>query len=435
MAATRERPNIIYVIVHDIGQHIGCYGAGVETPNMDRLATDGIRFTNYHCTAAQCSPSRGSIMTGQYPHQNGLMGLAHIGWEFHYGQKTMPMYMRETGYETHLFGTQHEHADPATLGYEYLHSPQRSGAATVATDLIGFLHEYAATPGDRPLHISCGFGEPHRPYHRNGYQEDDPATLQIQPWLPDRPGIREDTAGLNGLIWVVDEWVGKIRQALTETGIEDNTLFIFTTDHGTSMPRAKGTCYDPGTKTALIMHQPGRVEGGAVYDELLINCDFMPTILDYTGAPQPEHVAGRSFRGIFEDGDFRPHEHIFTEMTWHDRYNPMRSIRTKKFKYIRNFGMRPLVYMPFDCWQGLAGRDMAGDYYTKVRPEHELYDLENDPLEMNNLADDVHYAEIVTKLRHAVDKWMQNTNDPLLRGDVPPTAAQAHRAATIWQGN
>ncbi|MFO7947323.1 MAG: sulfatase-like hydrolase/transferase, partial [Armatimonadota bacterium] len=104
--AQNNRPNIVKIIVHDIGQHIGCYGAGVDTPNMDRLAGDGVSFDQYACTAAQCSPSRGSIMTGRYPHQNGLMGLAHIGWEFHPGEKTLPMYMNEAGYETHLFGHQ-----------------------------------------------------------------------------------------------------------------------------------------------------------------------------------------------------------------------------------------------------------------------------------------------------------------------------------------
>jgi N-sulfoglucosamine sulfohydrolase len=435
MPATQNRPNIIYIIVHDIGQHIGCYGAGVATPNMDRLASDGVSFTNYHCTAAQCSPSRASIMTGRYPHQNGLMGLAHIGWEFHFGQKTLPMYMNDAGYETHLFGHQHEHSDPSTLGYQHLHSPEKNSARVIGPEFIEFLHAHAENPGEKPLHISVGFGEPHRPYHREGYPQDDPAQVMIQPWLPDRPGIREDIAGLNGLVWVVDEWVGKIRQALTDTGLEDNTLFIFTTDHGTAMPRAKGTCYDPGTKTALIMHQPGVIEGGTRYDDLLINCDFMPTLLDFVGEPEPDDIAGRSFLGLLTGGDFRPHEHIFTEMTWHDRYNPMRSVRTDRYKYVHNFGDRPLVFMPLDIWNGHAGREMAWEYYSEKRPEHQLYDLEADPLEQKDIAADPAYADILAELTATVDQWMAATDDPLLLGDVPPVPEQAHRARTIYQTN
>ncbi|HCU38665.1 MAG TPA: N-sulfoglucosamine sulfohydrolase [Armatimonadetes bacterium] len=435
MPQTAQRPNIVYVIVHDIGQHIGCYGAGVNTPNLDQLAADGVQFNNYHCTAAQCSPSRASIMTGRYPHENGEMGLAHIGWQFNFGEKTLPMYMNEAGYETHLFGHQHEHSDASKLGYQHLHSPQKSAAKQVTAELIDFLKEYAASPGEQPLHVCAGFGEPHRPYHREGYPKDDPATVQVQPWLPDRPGIREDIAGLNGLVWVVDEVVGQIRATLQETGLDQNTLFIFTTDHGTAMPRAKGTCYDPGTKTALIMHQPGVIEGGTVYDQLLSNCDFMPTLLDVAGGPEPADIWGRSFRRLLHGESYSPRDHIFSEMTWHDRYNPMRSVRTNRYKYIRNFGSRPLVYMPWDVYQGLAGQEMIGEYYTGGRPEHQLYDLENDPLEFEDVAGDPGYADVLEELQGMVQQWMEQTNDPLLLGDVPPTPAQAHRAATVWQSN
>ena len=132
---------------------------------------------------------------------------------------------------------------------------------------------------------------------------------------------------------------------------------------------------------------------------------------------------------------YTPREHIFSEMTWHDRYNPMRSVRTNRYKYIHNFGYRPLVFMPWDVYQGLAGQEMIGEYYTGGRPEHQLYDLENDPLEFEDVAGDPGYADVLAELQAMVQQWMEQTNDPLLLGDVPPTPAQAHRAATVWQSN
>ncbi|MFP3903424.1 MAG: sulfatase [Armatimonadota bacterium] len=433
--AQNNRPNIVKIIVHDIGQHIGCYGAGVDTPNMDQMAGEGVSFDQYACTAAQCSPSRGSIMTGRYPHENGLMGLAHIGWEFHPGEKTLPMYMNEAGYETHLFGVQHEDSDPSTLGYDHLHDTDELRAKYVADNVVEFLQERAKNPGDEPFYMSCGFAEPHRPYHREGYPKDDPDEVQIQPWLPDRPGIREDIAGLNGLVRVVDEQVGRVRQALQETGLQEDTLFIFTTDHGTAQPRAKGTCYDPGIMTALIMHQPGVIEGGTVHSELLTNCDFLPTMMEMVGGPEPENISGRSFWQLIAGGDYRERDHIFAEMTWHDRYNPMRAIRTNDFLYVRNFGDRPMVYLPLDVWNGEAGREVAWEYYKDRRPEHQLYDLQADPLQMNDVAEDPEYADTLEELKTTVHEWMEQTDDPLLLGPVPPVPEQAHRERTRWQPN
>ncbi len=425
MAETR--PNILMVICHDIGQHCGCYGAGVSTPNIDALARDGVRFDNYHCTAAQCSPSRGSIMTGRYPHNNGLVGLAHIGWELNAGERTLPMYLRQAGYTTHLFGVQHETGgDPRGLGYDHVEA-RGSAARELSASLREWLRAWASGPQHKPFFVNLGTGEPHRPYEREGYPADDPAEVQPLYWLPDRPGIRKDIAGLNGLVRALDEVVGEVREALEETGLEENTLLIFTTDHGLAMPRAKGTCYDPGTKTALVMRLPGRWDDGAVHGELLTNCDYLPTLMEFVGGPEPRGIDGRSFLGFLDGTDYTPREDVFLEMTWHDKYNPMRAIRTNRHKYIRSFGDRPLVYLPLDVWDGPAGQEMREEYYGERRPAEQLYDLERDPLEMEDVAGDPAYAEVLEELRGRVDEWMRETQDRLLEGDWPPTQAQAER--------
>ena len=169
--------------------------------------------------------------------------------------------MTRRGYETHLFGFQHEHPEPTRLGYQHLHpgAPALAAAETLAE----FLLERGREPRRQPFFINAGWGEPHRPYGREGYANDDPAEVNPLYWLPDRPGVREDIAGLNGLVYAVDEAVGRVRAALAESGLAGNTLLVFTTDHGLAMPRAKGTCYDPGLKTTFLAHWAGRLEGGS----------------------------------------------------------------------------------------------------------------------------------------------------------------------------
>ena len=427
--AQGSRPNVIMIIVHDLGQYLGCFGAGVRTPQLDALATDGVVFDNHFCTAAQCSPSRGSIMTGRMPHNNGLIGLAHIGWELGTQEVTLPMYLNAAGYDTHLFGFQHEHPQPERLGYREIKpsGPARDGAANI----IELLDQRA--PGDRPFFINSGWGEPHRPYGQDGYANDDPADVNPLYWLPDRPGVREDIAGLNGLVYEVDAQVGWVREALANSPHADNTLLVFTTDHGLAMPRAKGTCYDPGLKTTFLAHWPGRFEGGKRYTEMISNMDLLPTVLDLAGAETPTQVEGRSFLPLVEGRGYDKHEFLFSEMTWHDQYNPMRAVRTERHKYIRNFGDRPLVYMPYDIWTCQAGEAMREDYYSTRRPAEELYDLEADPLEQNNLVADPAHAEVAADLRGRVAQYMHDSNDILLYGDVPPARAQAERmAAENW---
>ncbi|MHB8997011.1 MAG: sulfatase family protein [Armatimonadota bacterium] len=425
MSLTGSRPNIVMIIVHDLGQYLGCFGAGIKTPNLDALAGDGVVFDNHFCTAAQCSPSRGSIMTGRMPHNNGLIGLAHIGWQVGSQEITLPMYLNAAGYDTHLFGFQHEHSEPQRLGYQHM-IPGRN-AAEIAGLVGDFLHERGQSGQERPFFINTGWGEPHRPYGQEGYANDDPADVNPLYWLPDRPGIREDIAGLNGLVYAVDEAVGRVREALATSGLADNTLLVFTTDHGLAMPRAKGTCYEPGLKTTFMAHWPGRIEGGARYGEMISNMDLLPTALDLAGVETPKQVEGRSFLPLVTGEQYQPREYIFSEMTWHDQYNPMRAVRTERYKYIRNFGDRPLVFMPYDIWTGPAGKAMKDDYYSTRRPAEELYDLQADPLEQTNLIDDAAHAAVAEDLRQRVADYMHETNDLLLYGDPPPTRAQAER--------
>jgi len=413
------KPNIIMVICHDLGRHLGCYGVGdISTPHLDALAREGLRFDNYFCTAPQCSPSRGSIMTGMYPHENGLMGLAHLGWEIDRGYTKLPEALRDAGYDTHLFGIQHETGqDPEWLGYEHVH---RTGgkAAEVAPQFIDFLKSKDPDSGER-FYASVGFLEPHRPYAAPGYEADDPQNVSPLPYLPDDYRIRKEIGQLQGLIKAVDTEAGKILRALQETGLEKNTLFIFTTDHGIAFPRAKGMLYDPGVGTVLIMRWPGVINAGQVCSHLLSNVDLMPTLLEIAGACVPDGISGRSFLPLILNQPYEEREDIFVELTWHDRYNPMRAVRTRRYKYIRSFGRRPLVYIPADIYVAPSGEAVRDEYYSKQRPAEELYDLVEDPLEQRNLIGKPDVVEVEARLRTRLQDWMEETGDPLLAGPVP----------------
>ena len=422
------------IITHDLGQHLGCYGAGLQTPHLDRLAENGLRFGNFFCTAPQCSPSRGSVMTGKYPHRNGLVGLAHLGWRLNPEEKTLPMCLNGAGYETYLFGHQHEATNPRDLGYAHVVGATQGhdgkldcrhpDAATVTGEFVGHLPELASSR--RPFFASVGFTEAHRPYGRAGYDNDLPESVQPLPWLPDRPGIREDIAGLNGLVYRIDSCVGRIVGALDAHSLSQDTLIVFTTDHGIAMPRAKGTCYDPGVKVATIMNMPDGIRPG-VSDALLSNVDLLPTLCEIARADAPEDIDGRSFLPLLEGRPCTGRPHLFCEMTWHDRYNPIRSVRTRCYKYIRNFGERPLVFLPSDVYTGRAGEELRDECYGASRPQEELYDLEKDPFEKINLAGAGESRQVLCELRRKVLDWMRSTGDLLLQGDWPPTPEQLER--------
>jgi len=417
------KPNILFIIVHDLGQHMEIYGnTSVRTPNLHRLAEEGVSFENYFATAPQCSPSRASIYTGKYPHTHGLMGLANrdLDWSLSTSEKTTVQLLRQSGYFTCLFGLQHESQDPHSLGFDEIVQPEGESfekyyCHRVAPVVLEFLRH----PKSKPFYANVGFLEVHRPYPQEVYQPDDPNEVLVPPYLPDTPEVRQDIAEFHGSIRKVDRAVGSIFDTLKETGLEEETLVVFTTDHGIAFPRAKCTLYDPGIKTTLIMRWPdGGVIGGKVYSELLSNVDFLPTILEVVKAPVPEDIQGKSFLPLLQDGKFEPRKEIFAEKTWHIIYDPMRCIRTSRYKYIRNFIDGPLLRLPGDMEKSLS-RKSLGKTHLKPRPEEELYDLRQDPNEQNNLAGKSEYSEIQTKLSGRLIEWMKKTKDPVLEGQIP----------------
>jgi N-sulfoglucosamine sulfohydrolase len=432
-----RQPNVLLIHCHDLGRHLGCYGVDVETPAIDSLAADGALFENHFVTAPQCTPSRGSLMTGRYPHVNGLMGLAHTHWELDEGERILPNYLGDAGYETHLFGLQHITQDTDKLGYDHIHSEgnlypgvspavhQANRARTVSSVVASFLERSAF---DEPFFASIGFFECHRVEEETGrfgfdaghYDADDPDGIRPLPYLPDRRGIRQDLAEMHGMIEAIDDGVGTILSALETADLADETLVIFTTEHGLAFPRAKGSCYDAGLEAVLLVRYPELVEDGSRYDDLLSNVDVLPTVLDLVDVEIPGDLAGRSFLPLLTGEEYEPHERLFAEMTWHDEYNPVRAVRTERYKYIRSFWHLPTVYLAQDVYASEAGREVRESYSAPYRPYEELYDLRATPQEDENVALEPRYQDVRRELSEYLHEWMVETDDPLLDGPVNP---------------
>ena len=419
-SATPLPPNIVLIVCHDLGRHLPCYGVrGPATPNIDRLAAEGAVFDQYFATAPLCSPSRGSIFTGTYPHTNGLMGLVNRGWDMPDRTPTLAQTLREGGYVTYLFGFQHEKKDARRSGYEHLmqvRGPHHAEAVVPA--LVEFLHGARDATRHNPFLAVVGLSEVHRPFKQPRYTPGDPAAVAVPGYLPDEPGVREDLADLQGLVEAVDTQVGLLLDTLRDTGLERETLVVLTTDHGIAMPGAKSTLYDTGIGTALVMRWPGVVPAARRVDALLSNVDLFPTLLAATGLAAPATVQGRSFWPLLVGGEYTAHDAVYAEKTYHDAYDPKRAIRTGQYKYIRNFEPGPDLVLPADIAAGPSAPAVA-PRTQRPRPEEELYDLEADPWEQTNLAADPAWAAVREELRTRLLAWMTDTADPLLRGPIP----------------
>jgi N-sulfoglucosamine sulfohydrolase len=409
---TNRKPNIIVMVVHDLGTRLGCYGETmVESPNLDRLAQEGIRFTHHYSVSPYCSPSRGSILTGKYPHVNGLMGLVPLGWNLSSDNATLSQLLKGGGYDTFLFGHQHEVRDRQQYRsyYDYMSDEATTSCEQVASEVKHFLTN-RAPENENPFFARIGFWEVHRPYE--AYEKADPASIVVPPYLKDTPGVREDLAMFHGSIKKMDQTVQNILDNLEKAGQKDNTIVVFTTDHGIDFPRAKGTLYDPGIQTTMLIRWPQACSGNTINSDLISSVDLFPTLLEAAGLPIPNNIQGQSFLPLLEGKEYSPRSFIFAEKNT-VASDLKRCVRTNQYKYIRNFQEGPLIYMMPSMEASLTRRDIGNDH-LEPRPSVELYDLNKDPNEMDNLAGHPEFAHIENMLADQLQGIMEETKDPIL---------------------
>lgn len=411
-----ERPNILMFITHDSGRHFGCYGRRVATLNVDRLAEEGVLFSNHYSTAPQCSPSRSSIISGKYPHTHGVMGLTHRGHRMHCYENLVPHLMSGAGYQTWLFGMQHEvHAPSPILGYQNRRFDEQKGnACQIVTP---FVLDWLSQGPTQPFYACIGYHESHRPFPHS----DTPLeTVQPLPYLPDVPPVRQDLADLEVLIRRIDDHVGLVIDGLKRAGLYDNTLIIFTTDHGIDMPRAKGTLFNAGVETAFIMRFPGGRYAGRRVDALAQNIDYLPTICEMAGPQVPPGVQGTSLMPLVCGRKTCVHETLLFENTYQSAYDPVRAVRAGSYKYIKSFIARPINFAA-NTGPGPAKQYLLEQgWFDGPRPAEQLYDLAKDPHEMTDIAGRPEYAQVLRQMQAHLQRWMTATKDPLLTGQVRP---------------
>lgn len=408
-------PNILYMHSHDTGRYVQPYGEPVPMPNVQALADQGVLFRQAFCAAPTCSASRACLLTGQYGQSNGMLGLAHRGWSLRDYRHHIVHVLRGAGYTSTLIGEQHISKEPEVIGYDEVMKVPTTHVDTVAPLAMEVLRRER----EQPLFVSIGFFETHREFLGPGSLRDVHYSKPPNN-LPDTPEVRADVAAFKASARSLDHGVGMVLNQLDACGLDENTLIVYTTDHGMPFPGAKATLYDRGLGVNLILRGPEPFGGGRVIDALVSHIDIYPTVCEYLGIERPPFLEGVSLLALLRGETTSVREEIFAGSTWHAAYEPQRAIRTERHKLIRRWGERrtPVLANTDDG----PSKDLllAAGWAEREIPKEQLYDLLYDPNEANNLVEDPDYAAVLADLRARLETWMRDTEDPLLAGHVDP---------------
>lgn len=408
-----KRPNILYIHSHDTGRYLQPYGHAVPTPNLQRLAAQGVLFRQAFSAAPTCSPSRASLLTGQYAHSNGMLGLAHRGFSLNDYHQHIVHTLRPAGYSSALVGLQHIAKDPEIIGYDKVVRCPGNRVELVAPAAREFLN---AAP-KQPFFLDVGFFETHREYRQPGPEDDWRFTFPPPP-IPDTPQTRQDMAAFKATARILDQGIGEVLRALESNSLAENTLVISTTDHGIAFPAMKCNLTDHGIGVSLMMRGPGGFTGGKICDARVSHVDLFPTICDLLEIDRPGWLQGKSLMPLIHGETGEINDEIFAEVNYHAAYQPMRAVRTGRWKYIRRFGDRAHPVLP-NCDDGPSkSLWLEYDWRGRVVAQEELYDLIFDPQESRNVAADPSLNTALSEMRGRIDRWMRATQDPLLRGPV-----------------
>ncbi len=442
--------NILLVITDNQNWFdLGCYGNKVvQTPHMDRLAAEGVRFRQAFATVASCSASRAVIYSGVLTHRNGQ--YAHTPLE--HNQRLRPdittvfQKLKERGYRTAMIGKQHVGPmEKYPLDFSTAEEKGETGAYRIGSkDVVALAKacdEFIFASKDQPFFLTLAFGDPHPngidgmngvawgAVAENGYTPVtyDPAKIEVPPFLPDTPMVREQLAGYYQQVSRADHGLGLALDVLKKHGHGDDTLILFISDHGTSEPGAMGTQYEPGVRAPFLLKVPGG-PAGLVHEALVAFTDITPTLLDWAGVNDPaKGTHGRSLLPILDKPEVEGWDDVLLSHVAHEIYSyyPMRTLRERRYKLIWNLTWKAEFPLPVDTFNRRLWRHLVEIKATHVgprtveaflnRPKFELYDLESDPWELNNLAADPAHAERLKTMTDRLLQRLQETEDPWLK--------------------
>jgi N-sulfoglucosamine sulfohydrolase len=427
-----SRPNILVIISEDNGQELGCYGnPHVKTPVLNALASEGVRFHNAYVPQAGCSQSRAAYLTGLYPHQNGQIGLAT--WKFRMYNETQPnlvQSLHDAGYRTGIIGKIHvspKTAFPFDFKRITTSNFARQNLKKYATEASTFF-----TESSQPFFLAVNYPDAHRPFTSQvAGLPAKPLTGSDVPPLNymglDSPQLREETANYYNCMNRLDHLIGDLLSNLKKSGKAKETLVVYFGDHGADLLRGKRTSYEGGVRVPMIIRWPGYTQPGTVRTELVSTLDLMPTLLDAAGVPAPGKLAGQSLAPLFKDEPAQWREHLYTEYHLHSAHNffPQRTVRDARYKLIQNLqpdqinpGYAFTINRFFEDLPEVihaASPRVRSAYRLMERPpKYELYDLQNDPWEFENLATEPQHRQTLQALTGKLKQWRVETNDPLL---------------------
>jgi N-sulfoglucosamine sulfohydrolase len=437
------RPNILLIVSEDNGPELGCYGdVYAKTPNLNRLANEGLRFERAFVPQAGCSQSRASILTGLYPHQHGQIGLATWGFRLYRDDTpNLPRSLKEAGYRTGIVGKLHINPESA-FPFDF-HEIKSGNFAR--KDLLQY-SQHAATfinASDQPFFLSVNYPDAHDTWLRqvNGLPAQPQTADEVKAMSYmgiDPPGMREMVADYYNCISRLDSLVGDLLAELEKSGKAKNTIVVYLGDHGADMLRGKRTCYEGGLRIPLLIRWPEKI-AAQVRHELVSTIDLMPTLLAAAAVKLPQGLPGRELQPLFAPGKAEWRTHYYAEYHTHaaaPNYFPQRCVRTDRYKLIENL-LPGEVHPDFDntvsklekeakrreIADGLNLSNVIAQATPEVRaayacmrqpPQFELYDLQADPFEFTNLAELPEHAKVLQELQVALKQWRQETHDPLL---------------------
>jgi len=464
-AHSQVRPNFVFIIADDVSWNdIGCYGNKVvKTPNIDRLAQEGLRFNNAFLTCSSCSPSRCSIISGKYPHSDGA---AELHTPLPENEIPYPLLLKDNNYYTAHAGKWHLGTATYRAFDRYTDGNGYDNGDGGEKNWVRFLKE---RPKEKPFFFWFASHDAHRPWGADTFKiTHDPMKMIIPPYFADTPETRQDMASYYNEIGRFDYYIGKVKEELEKQGVLDNTVIIVMADNGRPFPRCKTRVYDSGMQTPLIVFWPKGIRNKGIQTESLVSSvDIAPTILELAGIKPPDEYQGKSFVPVLNNPSAEIRTEVFSEHNWHDYEAHERMVRTKNYLYVLNSRPNLTNGGPADSKKSPTQlalnkvRDdgklspAQADVFVVPRPVEELFDVKNDPEQLLNIASIPEYQEKLKEMRNLLKAWQLNTYDstpdkltpdwydretgnPLkieqIRGTMPGTDIIKHDSKSIGAG-